>query len=615
MYRKKLSILVLALAAGMASAQKLEPPVRFAVIGDRTGSHVPGIYEQIVAEVERLKPDFAITVGDEIEGYSADTLILNQEWAEYRKIVAGLSMPLYIIPSNHNVTYDAGAPVFEHQVGKLNRSFDYRGLHFVILDVSRWESSAELPKEYIAWLIDDLKKNRNAKYIFVFFHKPFWYNTLADGKSDTLHTIFRNFGVDAVFNGHFHYYFSGKYDSILYTAIGSSAGGADSGPTGIMYHYAWVTVDNNGIHIAPIKINSVLAWDDVTAADMKMVDRISLSGISFPTRLMLNDRLLLEDSSFSVLVKNPCTSQAADDTLHWTCPQGWTVEPASQPVKAEPGDSIRLSFKARYKGAQPYPAPTLAVRLPYAKGKSSKTSAVLPVIRSISAIPGTVVIDGSVNEPVWQNPTCRLFAPEGGAANVESTAFSFAYDQDNLYLAAWCRESKMDSMVAKSDKQDSPVHTEDCVGFFLQPDDSRNQAYQIYFNPLGTVLDQKITNDSLTGVNADPKWNGEYEVKTAKGVDYWSLEARIPLAQFGVKAQPGRKMGLEIRRKQQHRKAVADWQVPLSYDLKGFGVLILKQAQPRVPNRAYQLSCSAVFMFDFTLHQALLSTRTLPFDS
>jgi hypothetical protein len=572
----RVSFVLMVLIAGLATAARLEPPIRFAIIGDRTGSRVPGIYEQVVQEVERLRPDFAITVGDEIEGYSTDTVVLNQQWAEYWQLVSPLTMPLYVIPSNHDVTYDIAAPVFEHQVGKLNRSFTYRGLHFVILDVSRWESSAELPKDYLTWLIDDLKRNRNADYTFVFYHRPFWVNTLALGKPDTLHSIFRNLGVDAVFNGHAHYYFTAQYDSILYTAIGSSGGVADSGPTGIQYHYAWVTVDKDGIHIAPVKVNSVLAWDEVTVTEAREIDNINLSAIQFPERLLLSDQFAPVDSNLHVVVSNRVKTEAVNDTLRWNCPSGWSVVPATLPVSVPAGESREYAFKVRYQGRQPFPSPSFRVRLPYAQGKVSAFDKTLPVIRRTSAAAGTFVIDGNVNDPAWTDPVCRLFAPDGEPARTESTAFWFGYDADNVYLAAWCRETRMDSLIATSVEHDGPVHAEDCVGYFLQPDPAQDVAYQVYFNPLGAVFDQKITYDPKAGANADKDWNGSYEVKTTRGDDWWSLEARIPLDQFGTKAVSGQTMGLEFRRKQQHRKAVADWQVPLDYDPHRYGVLILR---------------------------------------
>ena len=67
---------VILIAATVMASNK---PTRFAVIGDRTGEHQEGIHEQIVAGISRLRPDFALTVGDMIERYTVDTAVLNRE--------------------------------------------------------------------------------------------------------------------------------------------------------------------------------------------------------------------------------------------------------------------------------------------------------------------------------------------------------------------------------------------------------------------------------------------------------------------------------------------------------------------------------------------------------
>lgn len=106
---------------------------------------------------------------------------------------------------------------------------------------------------------------------FCSFHKPFWYETIAENKPDILHNLFRNFGVDAVFTGHYHDYFSGEYDGILYTCVGSSGGVCDPGPTGLRYTFTWVTVDKKGISISPIKMGAVLAQNEMTVAERKLL--------------------------------------------------------------------------------------------------------------------------------------------------------------------------------------------------------------------------------------------------------------------------------------------------------------------------------------------------------
>ena len=170
--------------------------------------------------------------------------------------------------------------------------------------------------------------------------------------------------------------------------------------------------------------------------------------------------------------------------------------------------------------------------------------------------------------------------PDGGEIEgpdkCDPTRFYFAWDDNSLYLAAYCKESNMDSLSAMLTGQDAPIYGEDCVGYFLQPDIKKQEVYQIYFSPLGSVFDQKITPSEGGYMAGDPKWNGKYEVKTSKGTDYWSVEVRIPLALLGAKIKPGLEWGLNFRRKQARLATSANWQVPIDYDPSTFGQLVFQ---------------------------------------
>jgi hypothetical protein len=124
-------------------------------------------------------------------------------------------------------------------------------------------------------------------------------------------------------------------------------------------------------------------------------------------------------------------------------------------------------------------------------------------------------------------------------------------------------------------ERDKGVHLDDCVGWFLLPDTSKGNIYQVYFNPNAVVLDQRISVSPEGKMDVDMSWNADVDVKAAKGKNYWSVEAKLPLAQFGVVAKPGDVWGLNFRRKQPGRKANADWQ-PISYDPHGLGLMFVK---------------------------------------
>lgn len=567
-----LTILLLAVSIP-ALAKNFDDPIRFAVIGDRTGGHVPGVYGEIVLEIELLKPDFTMTVGDMIEGYTEDVERLTAEWNEYLEIVKPLSAPIYYTPGNHDITNDAMIDSYRKFVGEPYRSFDYEDVHFVIMDNSRWESSDEIPEDQIKWLKKDLKKHKKAPYTLVFFHKPFWFNSLALGQPDALHDIFVEYGVDAVFTGHFHTYFSGEYDGIIYTSMGSSGGAAQVGVTGMLYHYAWVTINNDGIHVALIKKGSVLPWDEFTADDLHTVSDLQQSFISFGDPIRVVDGKIPQTPITLTLNNN--TKFDLNEQIAWDIPAGWTVSPSSMRINVPTGQTNSFRFTAQCDGIL-YPAPSLKFNATYREGRTFKVGGYLPMMRSVTCAkaPATPKLDGMVSEgEVWQHGETVFFPPVGGESKIDPVSFHFAYDDRNLYLAAVCQESVMDSLVANVKEHDGAIYGEDCVGFFISPGADSDANYQIYLNADGVAFDQKISVKGGRAVAVEKEWNGKYETATAKKDGFWSIETAIPFEQFGVSPTAGDEWKINFRRKQVRFGSSGDWMIPISYDPATYGVL------------------------------------------
>ncbi len=63
----------------------LDDPSRFhiAIMTDRTGGHRPGVWMQAVESINLLRPDFVMSVGDLIEGYTENEAQVQKEWKEF----------------------------------------------------------------------------------------------------------------------------------------------------------------------------------------------------------------------------------------------------------------------------------------------------------------------------------------------------------------------------------------------------------------------------------------------------------------------------------------------------------------------------------------------------
>ena len=553
-----------------------ECPLRIAVIGDRAGGHEPGKYEAIVAEVARLQPDVIMTVGDMIEGYQADTAAVKAEWKEYKEIIKPLTAPIHFTPGNHDIWDARSRALYQRYADEPHYSFDVGSAHFIVLDNGRYPTIDAFPADQLAWLRDDLRAHRDAGFTLVFFHIPYWTATLAEGKQDALHNLFVEYGVDGVFTGHDHVYFSGRYNGVLYTGVGSSGAYCAPGLTGLAHHFVWVTLGAGGLAVSPVKIGSVLPSDEVTAKDYKLAGRIQESALEI-SKVEVGTALAVSEAPVKVTLRNLNDDRPLQVALKWEVPPGWVISPSEAAAEIAPQGSSSFDFTAG-TDLSIYPAPTISIPYPYGEGRTIDLEKALPVERTAYAhkVTRPPDIDGKVTEKAWREPVTALFAPDGTPMTAEPASFYFAYDLDNLYVAARCSETQMGSLAAAFKAHDDPVYAEDCIGFFFQSKTADGPVYQIYFSARGTVFDQLIKVSGGVAADTDPAWDGKYKVRTHRGKDYWSVEAKIPLEQLGVRGKSGREWAVNFRRKQKRLATAADWQVPTGYDPRDYGRLVFK---------------------------------------
>lgn len=106
----------------------------FVLLSDRTGMAQPGVFERAVEITNLLRPDFAIQVGDTIEGYTRDPGELDRQWKEFDEITDGLQVPLFRVPGNHDVGNALMREEWLARHGALHYHFRYRDVLFLVLD-------------------------------------------------------------------------------------------------------------------------------------------------------------------------------------------------------------------------------------------------------------------------------------------------------------------------------------------------------------------------------------------------------------------------------------------------------------------------------------------------
>jgi predicted phosphodiesterase len=572
----RIIVILLILSSLIFVNAQAEESFRFAVIGDRTGGAQPGVYEKVLAEVNLLDPDIILTVGDQIEGYNQDSTVTNKQWDEYFGLLKDMKAKFYFTPGNHDMWDKTSEINYKNRVAQPYYSFDYKNTHFIILDVSRSEKYAEIPKEQINWLISDLETNKGKENIYVFYHKPFWFEAIRDNQPDSLHMIFAKYGVDAVFNGHYHGYFAGEKDGILYTDMSSSGGAMSTENVDLGYHYQflWCTVNGNKLDVAVINQGNIFDRSYVTVKDKIILDGIEWGKYITPSAILIDEGTTSFSGDEKLSIYNG-NEKSLKDTIIWECQNNWSVEPTSQSIDVSSTQTLTSSFRVNLKG-DIYPLPKFKLNYPVNGDKIYPVEDRLWVKRKMVCrrLTNPPTLDGKISENEWKEitPVTSFCSPTGDKSVVEPTEFYFGYDNSNLYIAVKCTESKKDQIVSQAKIQDGPVYQEDCVGYFICPDTTVKDIYQIYFNSLGTPFDQWI-KDKGGSYNADRNWNGKYRVKTSMSEDGWNIEIKIPFAQLKAKPKKGDVWDINFRRKQKRLNSSSDWMYPITYDVKYLGMM------------------------------------------
>ncbi len=336
----------------------------FAILGDKTGGGYENwpIFDRAVAEIERLRPDFVIMVGDLVQGYTDDPEQVEAQWDEFKSHIAPLTVPFLALPGNHDVAYRTGTKYWRENWGRTYYDFVYKGCHFVMMNTDeRWEDDdLHFGQEQVDWAVAALESVSDARHTFVFMHKPVWsednpeWTPIRQALGDRPFTVF---------GGHWHDLKHEGEHGERYIVHSATGGGLDPSPVkelGAFHHYTVVTVEDDSVYFSveepgaswPVDIAPVWFADSARAIvrstaierrtedDRAVVEIVSQlrNGLPGPARVVL--RPVLDGAN-------------------------WAPSPDSAVVDLEAGqsDELRLTFTA--DADDRIPVPKVALRTEY----------------------------------------------------------------------------------------------------------------------------------------------------------------------------------------------------------------------------------------------------------
>ncbi len=184
----------------------------------------------VVERLNQLRPELTIHLGDLVHPVPMlPTYALAA--ANFRQLTAALQGPLHLVPGNHDVgdkrviwapawtVNDASLALWKQHFGEHYYSFDFRSLHFVVIDAQIINSGLSVEAEQRAWLERDLARHVDRRTFLCIHYPPYvsepdereTYDNLGEPGRSWLLGLVEQFRPEAMFCGHVHNFWYNRY--------------------------------------------------------------------------------------------------------------------------------------------------------------------------------------------------------------------------------------------------------------------------------------------------------------------------------------------------------------------------------------------------------------------
>ncbi|MDA0205055.1 MAG: carbohydrate binding family 9 domain-containing protein [Acidobacteria bacterium] len=140
----------------------------------------------------------------------------------------------------------------------------------------------------------------------------------------------------------------------------------------------------------------------------------------------------------------------------------------------------------------------------------------------------TIQVDGILDEAIWQQHETigELIQaiPRSGEEPSERTDVRVAYGDNAVYIAVHCFDRLPEEIVAQEMSRDATLFNDDYIQLLLDTFHDGRNAYYFQTNPLGALVDGRITESG----RPDTNWDGVWYVQVQVVDDGWTAEFEIP---------------------------------------------------------------------------------------
>ena len=343
----------------------------FAIIGDKTGGGEDKwhVFDRAIAEINALKPDFAIMVGDLIQGYTMDFKRLESEWKEFWGHESALDVPFIPLPGNHDITNRLMYDYWVDNLGRTYSAFTYKKCLFLLLNT---EERHGLPKSDDGWrenwfgarqidyALTELAKHKDVRHTVVLLHKPAWLHEDSGWLEIEAGLAGREY---TVFAGHYHNLTLHTREDHRYFVLGATGGAFTPQETkefGAFDHYSIVTVDGNDVGVTIIEPGNVHPAD-ISTAEFKE-NLINL--ITFKPDFEVNRKQAQSSGTVEFRLKNTLEKPVRAEVT-FGLEANWRITPPNIALEAQPGEEARSTMKLSCPSNMLLPFPTYGYSIAY----------------------------------------------------------------------------------------------------------------------------------------------------------------------------------------------------------------------------------------------------------
>ncbi len=323
---------------------------QFAIVSDNTGGMRQGIFEIGVEKLNMMMPEFVLSVGDLIPGYTEDVNQIRTEQDEFDAKVDKLKMPFFYLPGNHDINNPVMQKEWESRYGRRYYQFTYKDVLFIILD-SNDDEEYNISEEQTSFALQTLKENQDARWTFVLVHHPVWkYNT--GGRFGKIEELLGN-RKHTVIAGHEHHYQYIEHKESNYYVLGTTGGGSRlrGNRFGEFDHIVWMTMTDHGPIMANLRLDGILSHDISNEATANMA-RSMTNNTNLRYMVLTNKGENFEHGTAYLHFKNDAEEVLKID-LSFLHHHQVDILPSKKKVKLLPGKEIVIEISV--KANQPIP--------------------------------------------------------------------------------------------------------------------------------------------------------------------------------------------------------------------------------------------------------------------